>query len=156
MFVGEVDGGDDLTQALPPFLERLGMLLDQEHCSLGVMLTDDEGIKEYNERFRGKREPTDVISFPAEAGHVDESGHYLGDLVVSLERASAQAKEWGHSLLEEMEVLLLHGVLHLLGHDHETDQGEMRGLESDLAKRLFGTLRGLTAREDGGGQEDPA
>lgn len=146
MVVGSAEGAEGLAERLAPLLERLGGLLGKESCSLSVMLTDDAGISSYNERFAGKAVPTDVLSFPSEAGSEEDSGHYLGDLIVSVERARAQADEQGHSLGEEMEVLVLHGVLHLLGHDHETDGGEMRELESRLARELFGELRGLTAR----------
>jgi len=91
-----------------------------------------------------------VLSFPSEAGSEQDSGHYLGDLIVSLERAADQASEQGHGLVEEVEVLVLHGVLHLLGHDHESDDGEMRELEAGLARKLFGGTRGLTDRSEDG------
>jgi probable rRNA maturation factor len=128
---------------------RLGEALKLESAKLSVLLTDDAGIRGYNERFRGKAEPTDVLSFPATAGMPGESGHYLGDLVVSVERAAAQAADYGHGLADEVEVLVLHGVLHLLGHDHETDAGEMRRLEQKLAREIFGSPRGLIARAEG-------
>lgn len=150
MVVGAVHGSEGYRNRLSDFLERLGARLDRSGCSLSVMLTDDEGIARYNEQFRGRTEPTDVLSFPSEAGSESDSGHYLGDLVVSVERAEAQAAEHGHETLEELEVLLLHGVLHLLGQDHETDEGQMRRLEARLARELFGGLRGLTERAEEG------
>ena len=148
MVVGSPAGAEGHAERLTVFLLRLGDALGRSSCSLSVMLTDDAGIADYNERFRGKAEPTDVLSFPSEAGSESDSGHYLGDLVVSVERAAAQAAEHGHEPVEEAEVLVLHGVLHLLGHDHETDEGQMRELEARLATELFGSLRGLTERSE--------
>lgn len=133
-------------------LARIGAETAMGHCSLSVMLTDDAGIADYSRRFRGKDEPTDVLSFASEAGDATARGHYLGDLVVSTERAAAQAREHGHGLEQEVEVLILHGVLHLLGHDHETDSGEMARLEQAIAMRLWGSTRGLIDRTEGGGE----
>lgn len=149
MVVGAAHGSEGYRNRLVAFLERLGARLGRSACSLSVMLTDDEGIARYNEQFRGRPEPTDVLSFPSEAGSEGDSGHYLGDLIVSLDRAEAQAAEHGHETLEELEVLVLHGVLHLLGQDHEADEGQMRRLEAELARELFGGLRGLTERAEG-------
>jgi probable rRNA maturation factor len=72
--------------------------------------------------------------------------HYLGDLAISVETARRQAQEAGHALADEAAVLLLHGVLHLLGHDHETDGGRMRRLETRIARRLLGGASGLIHR----------
>jgi probable rRNA maturation factor len=154
-----VVGDPALARALAPplrsFIGRLGHELARPWCTFSVMLTDDEGIRAYNRRFRGVDEPTDVLSFPAEAGDPSSSGHYLGDLVVSAERAAAQAAELGHDLAAEVEVLVLHGILHLLGHDHETDSGDMRALEARLARALFGDTRGLIERVEGAGADGP-
>ena len=146
--IGNPPGSEGLADRLRDLLERLGVALSVEHCTVGVMLTDDDGIRGYNVQFRGLDEPTDVLSFPSGAGDPSESGHYLGDLVISVERAEEQAREQGHGLGEEVEVLLLHGVLHLQGHDHETDSGEMRELEARLARELFGGTRGLVERSE--------
>jgi probable rRNA maturation factor len=146
--LGDHAGRDGLARRLRPLLERLGRELDRDRCTLSVLLTDDAGIRDYNRRFRGLDEPTDVLSFAAEAGDVGADGHYLGDLVVSLDRAAEQAADLGHALADEVEVLVLHGVLHLLGHDHEVDDGGMRALEARLARTLFGGARGLTERAE--------
>jgi probable rRNA maturation factor len=138
-----------LTARLQALATRLGAALGKEHCTATLMLTDDASIRELNRRFRSKDEPTDVLSFPSGTEDTGEPGHFLGDLAVSLERAAAQAEEHGHGVAEEAEVLLLHGTLHLLGHDHETDGGEMRELETRLATELFGEPRGLIARNGG-------
>ena len=145
-FLVRAPGADGLAARLRPVLLALGRTLGVGHCTLSILMTDDDGIREYNERFRGEAAPTDVLSFPAGAGDASAPGHYLGDLVVSLTRAAEQAALHGHGVAEEVEVLVLHGVLHLLGHDHETDQGEMRELESRLAREVFGSERGLIAR----------
>ena len=128
---------------LRTLLAKLGAELDRGE-RVGILFTDDAGIRVYNARHRRRDEPTDVLSFGS-----DEPG-YLGDLVISVTRARAQADELGHSTADEIEVLVLHGVLHLLGHDHETDGGRMRRLEARLARRLFGGRRGLVERAGAG------
>ena len=138
-----------LTSRLQALALRLGTALAKEHCTATLLLTDDPGIRELNVRFRSKDEATDVLSFPSGTRDDGEAGHYLGDLALSLGRAAAQAEEQGHGISEECEVLLLHGILHLLGHDHETDDGEMRALETSMARELFGDARGLIARTEG-------
>lgn len=97
-----------------------------------VLLADDARLKELNRSFRGKNKPTDVLSFPA----FENEGGYSGDLAISLETAQRQADEHGHSLEDELRTLMLHGVLHLAGYDHETDKGEMRALEAELREKL--------------------
>lgn len=123
---------------------RIGELLGVEDRAVTLLLTDDAGIRRLNAQFRGKDAPTDVLSFPSGEGEGT-----LGDLAMSLDRAAEQAAEQGHGVMDEAEVLLLHGVLHLLGHDHETDRGQMRRLEGRLALDLFGTTRGLIDRTMG-------
>jgi probable rRNA maturation factor len=97
-----------------------------------VLLADDARLKELNRSFRGKNKPTDVLSFPA----FENKEGYAGDLAISLETAQRQADEHGHSLEDELRTLMLHGVLHLAGYDHETDTGEMRALEAELREKL--------------------
>jgi probable rRNA maturation factor len=105
-----------------------------------VAVVHDRRIRELNRRYRGTDSATDVLSFPA-----DEPG-LLGDIVVALGVARRQAKSARHSLSSEFRVLALHGLLHLLGYDHERDNGEMRRLEQRL--RRAGRLReGLIERE---------
>jgi probable rRNA maturation factor len=107
------------------------------HCRI----TNDEELASLNARFRKKKYPTDVLSFPAAGNGVDG----LGDIAISLDRARAQAKEWHHSLEEELCILLLHGVLHLTGLDHETDSGQMRRSELRWRRKL-GLTTGLIER----------
>jgi probable rRNA maturation factor len=98
-----------------------------------VLLTTDAAIRRLNRRFRGKNKPTDVLSFPA--AEVSR-GEVAGDLAISVETALWQSIEQGHSLAAEIRVLMLHGMLHLAGFDHETDAGEMARRERALRARL--------------------
>ena len=95
-----------------------------------VLITSSGELRKLNRRFRRKDKPTDVLSFPA---IIDGEA---GDIAISADIASENAFQLGHSLDEELRVLILHGILHLAGHDHETDSGEMEVLESELRDRL--------------------
>lgn len=97
-----------------------------------VLLTGDAEIKRLNRSFRGKNKATDVLSFPA----AEEAEGIAGDLAISLETALQQANEHGHSLRDEVRILLLHGLLHLHGEDHENDAGEMAAREVALRRAL--------------------
>jgi probable rRNA maturation factor len=108
---------------------------------LSVLLTDDEAIRTLNRKYRRQDKATDVLSFPA----VDTADALAGDLVVSLETALRQAQERGHTLEMEIQVLLLHGLLHLAGYDHERDDGAMRRKERRLRREL-GLAPGLIER----------
>ncbi|HYO84748.1 MAG TPA: rRNA maturation RNase YbeY [Bryobacteraceae bacterium] len=94
------------------------------------LFTDDQELQRLNRMFLGKDQPTDVLSFPS----ADESS--LGELAISVERARQQADDFGHELAHELRILMLHGVLHLLGHDHESDRGRMARLEKHWRERL--------------------
>lgn len=114
-------------------LRHLAKRLAVPHESVGVLFSDDARLKELNFRFRGKNRPTDVLSFPTG----DESPapvvpRHLGDIVISSPMARRQAARRRHPAREEARVLLIHGFLHLLGYDHETDDGEMEMLERTL------------------------
>ncbi len=98
-----------------------------------VLLADDRALRRLNREFRGKDKPTDVLSFPAPP---EFAGVYAGDLAISIETAAKQATQHGHSLRDELRVLLLHGVLHLAGMDHESDAGQMAAREGELRRRL--------------------
>ncbi len=104
-----------------------------------IALVPDQRIRALNKQFRRKDRPTDVLSFPAE-----EPGR-LGDIVIGLGVARAQAEEAGHSLGAELRVLALHGLLHLLGYDHERDAGRMARVEARLRAR-GGLSSGLIER----------
>jgi probable rRNA maturation factor len=105
-----------------------------------VAIVPDARVHALNRRYRKKNKPTDVLSFPA-----DEPGQ-LGDVVIASGLARRQAKSAGHSLQTELRVLALHGLLHLLGYDHETDSGEMSRVERRL-RRKGGLREGLIERE---------
>jgi probable rRNA maturation factor len=101
--------------------------------NVDVLLADDPTLRRLNKTFRGKNRPTDVLSFPAP----DEIAHdHAGDLAISLETANRQAAIYSHSLRDEVRILLLHGLLHLSGLDHETDNGQMAAREADLRVEL--------------------
>lgn len=105
-------------------------------AEVGVLVCDDATIRSLNRHFRGKDCATDVLSFPA--GFAQPDGPpYLGDIAISLETAAAEAAEAGTTLEEELRTLLLHGIIHLAGYDHETDRGEMRRLEAALRRELL-------------------
>lgn len=104
------------------------------------LISTDEELRRLNRDFRGKDTPTDVLSFPSPRDAAE-----LGEIAISWDRASEQARELGHAADEEVRVLMLHGVLHLLGMDHETDSGEMRRAESRWRKKL-GLPHGLIER----------
>jgi len=121
---------------LRPWLTRLVAELAPDALSLGVRFASDREVRRVNRAFRGKDKPTDVLSFPGEDGH-------LGDILISLPTARRQAAAaagggmagaGGHPVEREIRTLLLHGVLHCLGYDHETDQGQMERLERRLRR----------------------
>jgi probable rRNA maturation factor len=118
--------------ALTRFLNRARKVVDLPG-EVEVLLTSDAELKRLNRAFRGKNKPTDILSFPAPP---EISQHHAGDLAISLETAARQAAQFGHSLNEELRILILHGLLHLSGLDHESDQGEMAARESALREAL--------------------
>jgi len=106
-----------------------------------VLLTTDRAVRRLNRQFRGKDKATDVLSFPAleaasRRASRSASERIIGDLAISVDTARKQAAEQGHALTCELKVLMLHGLLHLAGHDHETDAGEMAQRERALRARL--------------------
>lgn len=117
---------------LADFLQKAMMRL--EACGeTSVLLTDDARMREFNRRFRGQDAPTDVLSFPHQADAWEDDS-YLGDIAISVETAERQRES---TLDDELKLLSLHGLLHLMGHDHEVDQGEMDSLEQALRKELL-------------------
>ncbi|WP_158943549.1 rRNA maturation RNase YbeY [Granulicella sp. S190] len=127
--------------SLKETLSRSGMtsFLNRARAAVGlrgeveVLLADDPTLRSLNKSFRGKNKATDVLSFPAPAEIADS---HAGDLAISLETAARQAATYGHSLRDEVRILLLHGLLHLSGLDHETDNGEMAIREAELRSKL--------------------
>jgi len=111
---------------------------------VSVLLASDEMIRSLNRRFRGKNKATDVLSFPADTGAPGPE-EIAGDLAISVPTARRQAAEQGHALSTEIKVLILHGLLHLAGYDHEADSGQMARRERLLRARL-GLPLGLIER----------
>lgn len=116
---------------LRPWLAALVAELAREAKSLGVRFVGDREMLRTNRQFRGQDKTTDVLSFPGEEGH-------LGDVLISVPAARRQAAAAGHGVDAELKTLLLHGVLHCLGYDHETDRGEMERLERRLRRSWIG------------------
>lgn len=113
-------------------------LVGQDQAELSVALVDNAAIRKLNAKFRARDYPTDVLSFPA-GDKLPMGVRLLGDVVISVEKAKQQAKERRRSLNEEMALLLIHGILHLLGYDHERSAKEarkMRGLEKRIYREL--------------------
>ena len=133
---------------LESFLRRVKRELGMNQSGVTVCLVSDKAMAQLNQSFRKKKGPTDVLSFPAvvrkrpvqirDKSNAKNSakGDYLGDIAISPATARRYAKNNGRNLASELRVLILHGVLHLLGYDHETDRGEMDMLERRLRKRF--------------------
>jgi probable rRNA maturation factor len=139
------------TRALESFLLRVRRELDLKQAQVTVCLVSDAEIAGMNESFRKKRGPTDVLSFPAVklpqhsrskrspvslASSSVDSDTSLGDIAIAPSVAKRNAKNFGRTLPAELKILILHGVLHLLGFDHEADRGEMDRTEKKLRRRL--------------------
>ena len=131
-------GKRDLNRFLVKATEALGLAGD-----VSVLLTGDEQLRAMSLQFRGVDKPTDVLSFPP-LPEVASHGQG-GDLAISLETAAVQAEDHGHTLQMEVKILILHGLLHLAGYDHERDQGQMRRRES-LLRKQFALPAGLVER----------
>ena len=118
-------------------LDRLGRL-KQEITEVSAAFINDEVMKGLNRKFRKKNRTTDVLTFPADDSLNDPaaSGRPLGEILISVDQARRQALEEQHTLATEVRHLLLHGIIHALGYDHETDQGEMDALELELRKMV--------------------
>jgi probable rRNA maturation factor len=108
--------------------------LEEEITEISIAFVDDDAMTELNKKFRGKKKTTDVLTFPADDSYNEPSatGRPLGDIVISVDQARRQAAEEKHSLATEIRYLVVHGVLHALGYDHETDSGEMNALEVEV------------------------
>lgn len=114
--------------ALTRFARRAGKLAGIRG-EVGILVTGNRQLRDLNRRFRRKDQATDVLSFP----HPDGAG---GDIAVSADMARQNAARYGHEPLEELKILVLHGMLHLAGYDHETDKGKMASRELALRVRL--------------------
>jgi probable rRNA maturation factor len=145
-------------------IERFARRLQKEVCrgrTFDALVTGDAELRRLNRDFRGQDYATDVLSFPAACQQTLPNGRgsdgsraeprpsgrgcFLGDIAVSLGRARAQAREFGHPIEHEIQILMLHGVLHLCGHDHEADSGAMARAEKRWRVKL-GLPNGLIER----------
>jgi probable rRNA maturation factor len=139
------------TRALESFLLRVRRELDLKQAQVTVCLVSDAEIAGMNQSFRKKHGPTDVLSFPAVTSRKPQrsrrrfissvpvspdSEESLGDIAIAPAVAKRNAKNYGRTLPAELKILILHGVLHLLGFDHEADRGEMDRTEKKLRRRL--------------------
>ena len=119
------------------FAARALNAIGRKSTSATVVLVSDSAIKKLNRQFRGQDKTTDVLSFPSQAESFEiENRGQLGEVVISAQRAAAQAEQNGLTFSNEVEQLILHGLLHLCGYDHETDDGQMNRLELKLRKKL--------------------
>ncbi|MBI4483143.1 MAG: rRNA maturation RNase YbeY [Acidobacteria bacterium] len=127
--------------------DRVKRRMGSAHLGMTIRVVSDAEIRSYNRKFLGKDRPTDVLSFPVRREPFEEDERYLGDIVIAAPTATRNASRYGISLQEEVRNLIVHGTLHLLGFDHEADQGEMAALELSLRSRLrAGGREGRTTR----------
>ena len=127
--------------ALPPlekFARRVGRELGLDGRDVSICLVSDAEMARLNKSFRGKQGPTDVLSFPSseEAASRRASSKSIGDIAIAPMVARRNAKRYGRTLPDELRILILHGVLHLMGYDHERDSGQMERRERLLRRRL--------------------
>jgi probable rRNA maturation factor len=122
------------------FAGKAATILPAEANGFTIAFVSDRAMIELNRLWRHQRGTTDVLSFPAEQDRFEKAeGTSLGDVVISVEQAARQAKENGLTLDEEIAQLILHGLIHLCGYDHATDDGEMNRLELRLRRKLVAT-----------------
>ena len=110
--------------------------------SVSIMVTDNEHIRELNQRYRGIDKPTDVLAFETDFLDPDLETRYLGDVVISYPQAKFQAESRGHTIEAELQLLVVHGILHLLGYDHDTEanKSEMWSMQSKILRKLDITI----------------
>jgi probable rRNA maturation factor len=119
------------------FGEKVLQAIRKDKPDATIVFVSDRSIRDLNRQFRHQNQATDVLSFPTRAESFEaENRQHLGEVVISVARAALQAKQNGLSFQNEIEQLMLHGLLHLCGYDHETDKGEMNRLERRLRKQL--------------------
>jgi probable rRNA maturation factor len=135
------DPGAPSTRGLGAWLQKAAPAAARGDVSIAVV--SDRRMRALNRQFRGKDSATDVLSFPAT--HVPGVSSFLGDIVIAAGVATRQAREAGHSVGTELKVLALHGLLHLMGYDHDTDDGKMARAEARLRKKA-GLREGLIER----------
>lgn len=121
-------------------IKSILILLECEGTEISILLADDEKMRKLNKQYRGQDQTTDVLSFPQNVGEKEPlNPHLLGDVVISTVAAKRQSTEHGLSLEEEIVLLLIHGILHLLGFDHERSNMEARHMK-EKTRELFGRI----------------
>jgi probable rRNA maturation factor len=120
------------------FTNRVIRAARTRRSTASIAFVDDAAMKRLNRDFRGRHKTTDVLTFPADDSWAEpgSTGQPLGDIVISIDQARRQARTEKHSLAIEIRYLILHGVLHALGYDHETDDGEMNALELKVRRKV--------------------
>jgi probable rRNA maturation factor len=125
---------------LAEFVRRvlIALRVDDDIHEVSIAIVDDDAMRNLNRKFRKKNKTTDVLTFPADDSDADPNatGRPLGDVVISIDQARRQATDQKHSLAIEIRYLILHGILHALGYDHETDGGEMNALELKVRQQV--------------------
>lgn len=119
-------------------LETLSVVRPGSEADLSIVITDDPGIQKLNNEFRKINIPTDVLAFPSDEVDPDTGRRYLGDVILSIQKAQAQAAAGNHTLEDELQLLVVHGVLHLAGYDHaeESEKERMDSLQKKILTRL--------------------
>ena len=127
---------------------RAALEHESQDGELSIVLTDDARLQELNREYLGIDAPTDVLSFPASETDPQTGARYIGDILISIPRAQSQADAAGHALESEVQLLVVHGVLHLLGHDHAAPEEKTRmwQAQADILETLG--LGSLQIRED--------
>lgn len=133
--IWEAEQDEPPSLELAAYIPQLLKSLHLKDAEFAILVTNDAGIQAYNRDYRGLDKPTDVLSFPA-MKYQGSGTRHLGDIVISMDRTLQQAQEIGHSAEKEFRFLILHGLLHLLGYDHEVDDGEMFARQAELKQQL--------------------
>jgi probable rRNA maturation factor len=131
-------GGTFSNRELKRIALKILELVEQSQAELSIALVNNKEIRKLNAKYRRKDSPTDVLSFPAANG-LPMNVRLLGDVVISVEKAEEQAKQRGRTVNEETATLLIHGILHLLGYDHERSPSAAR-IMGRLEKKIYRTL----------------
>lgn len=126
----EVRGSGVDGRALKSAMRSLLTAIGEQRAAISLTLVNDQTIRGINREHRGKDKPTDVLSFPLEPGDLGETERLLGDIVISIDTARRQAAEYDATLQQEVERLMIHGLLHVVGHDHE-EPAERRAMERE-------------------------
>jgi len=142
--VATPDAADAAARGLGQWLARIAPA--KARGDLSVAIVSDRRMRALHRQFRGKDTVTDVLSFPVADRSAPSAAGFLGDVVIAVGVAKRQAREAGHTIRTEVRVLALHGLLHLLGYDHESDNGTMARVEARLRKKA-GLKEGLIERQ---------